>query len=194
MAGGEDGSRSQTFKSRPLGFMKIRDATKSDAIQIAELHAASWRAAYRGMLSDAYLDGDLVGERIKVWTDRLTNPTPKQRVLIADVDQKAAGFVCAYGSHDPELGTLLDNLHVDQMFQRQGIGARLMGEIASWCYNELPGEGLFLWVLEPNILARNFYERRGAVLVARDNWFSPDGGSIPSLCYAWKSLERLLIR
>jgi len=174
--------------------MKIRDAIQSDAIRIAELHASSWRTAYRGMLSDAYLDGDLVGERVKVWTDHLTHPEPKQRVLIAEISGKVAGFACAYGSNDPQLGTLLDNLHVDQAFQRQGIGARLMGEIASWCYNELPGEGLFLWVLEPNILARNFYERRGGVIVARDTWFPPDGGAIPSLCYAWKSLERLLLR
>ena len=172
--------------------MRIRDATQSDVTQIAELHAASWRTAYRGMLSEAYLGGDLVGERTRIWIDRLNNPDPKQRVLLAEISGKAAGFTCAYGSSNPELGTLLDNLHVSREFQRQGIGARLMSEIAAWCYRELPGEGLFLWVLEPNLQARSFYEHRGAVIVARDTWFPPDGGAIPSLCYAWKDVEALL--
>jgi GNAT superfamily N-acetyltransferase len=172
--------------------MKIGDATPEDAARIAELHAASWRTAYRGMLSDTYLDGDLVGERTRLWIERLTNPEPKQRVLIAEIDQELVGFACAYGSNDPQLGTLLDNLHVNQEFQRQGIGTRLMGEIASWCYKQMPGEGLFLWVIERNLLARNFYERRGAVIAGKDIWSSPDGGAIPSLCYAWKNLEPLL--
>jgi len=172
--------------------MKIRDATPDDAGRIAELHAASWRTACRGMLSDTYLNGDLVGERTILWIERLTNPEPKQRVLVAEVDQTMAGFACAYGSNDPQLGTLLDNLHVIQEFQGQGIGAGLMSEIASWCIKELPGEGLFLWVLETNLRARGFYERRGGAIIAKDTWFPPDGGAIPSLCYAWKNLERLL--
>jgi ribosomal protein S18 acetylase RimI-like enzyme len=89
------------------------------------------------------------------------------------------------------LGTLLDNLHVSREFQRQGIGAKLMSEIASWCKSALPGEGLFLWVLEPNRTARDFYEQLGAVKVNKDVWHSPDGGSIPSLCFAWKDLDVL---
>ena len=82
--------------------MRIRDAAKSDASLIAGLHADSWRTAYRGMLSDSYLDGDLVGERTRIWIDRLTNPPPKQRVLLAEISGKAAGFVCPYGSSDPQ--------------------------------------------------------------------------------------------
>jgi GNAT superfamily N-acetyltransferase len=113
-------------------------------------------------------------------------------VLVAEVDRTMAGFACAYGSNDPQLGTLLDNLHVLQEFQHDGIGAALMGEIALWCYNQLPGEGLFLRVTEGNLLARKFYERRGAVIVGKDTWFPPDGGAIPSLCYAWKDLKPLL--
>jgi len=172
--------------------MIVRDARQNDASLIAELHAASWRSAYRGMLSDRYLNGDLVRERTRIWIDRLQNPQPKQRVLLAEISGRVAGFVCAYGSNDPQLGTLLDNLHVSQEFQRQGIGARLMREIAFWCDRELAGEGLFLWVLEPNMAARSFYEHRGGVIVARDTWFPPDGGAIPSLCYAWKDLAPLL--
>ena len=41
-------------------MIALRQAEASDADVIARLHAASWREHYRGMLADAYLDGDLV--------------------------------------------------------------------------------------------------------------------------------------
>ena len=173
--------------------MKFRVATLADAPRIATLHAASWRRAYRGMLSDEYLDTDLESDRGKVWTGRLSTPNSKQRVVLSEISDQLAGFACALGSEDPDLGTLLDNLHVSHEFQQQGIGARLLMQIASWCQTEFAGEGLFLWVLEPNMKARRFYEHLGAVPAGKEVWESPDGGKIPSLCYAWRHLDPLLL-
>jgi hypothetical protein len=47
--------------------IEIRIAEPRDTNAIAELHAASWRSAYRGMFADAYLDGDVVQERRQCW-------------------------------------------------------------------------------------------------------------------------------
>ena len=174
------------------GVLEFRLANQKDAARITELHAASWRDTYRGLLSDEYLDGDVVAERTKIWVERLTTPNPKQRIVLAEAERGLAGFACAIGSDDAELGTLLDNLHVSREFQRQGIGAKLMHEIASWCRVELPGEGLFLWVLEGNRQARRFYEQLGAIKVNEDFWHAPDGRLIPGLCYAWKRLDSLV--
>jgi GNAT superfamily N-acetyltransferase len=145
------------------------------------------------MLSDEYLDTDLESDRTRVWVERLTAPKPKQRVVLAEFSDQLAGFACAFGSEHPDLGTLLDNLHVSQDFQRQGIGARLMRHIASWCQTEFAGQGLFLWVLEPNVKARRFYEHLGAIKAGEEVWLSPDGGKIPSLCYAWRHLDSLML-
>jgi ribosomal protein S18 acetylase RimI-like enzyme len=172
--------------------MQFRDATQTDGPRIAALHAASWRLTYRGWLRDEYLDGDLVDERNRLWTVRLAVPEPNQRIVLAEAGQQLAGFACAFGSADPELGTMLDNLHVGYQFQRQGIGARLMKEIVSWRLAEASGEGLFLWVIEGNSRARRFYENLRATKVAEDVWQSPDGGAIPSVCYAWTNLAALM--
>jgi ribosomal protein S18 acetylase RimI-like enzyme len=172
--------------------MKIREATESDTHRIAALHAASWRDSYRGMLSDEFLDGDLVADRAEVWIERLTSPIPNQRIVLAETGKQLVGFACAFGSTDSKLGTLLDNLHVARDFQRQGIGVKLLSEIVTWCQTELPGEGLFLWVLEKNQPARHFYEQLGATKIAEEVWLAPDGRSIPCLCYAWEQLEPLV--
>jgi hypothetical protein len=37
--------------------MKIRPAISDDALPLARLHVAAWRAAYRGLVPDEFLDG-----------------------------------------------------------------------------------------------------------------------------------------
>ena len=43
------------FESRP-GHLLVRVATFTDAREIAEVHVAGWKAAYRGMVPDELLD------------------------------------------------------------------------------------------------------------------------------------------
>jgi hypothetical protein len=51
--------------------MLIRAAQIEDAKQIAEVHVASWRAAYRGILPDSMLDNLSVEKRTELWQERL---------------------------------------------------------------------------------------------------------------------------
>ena len=55
--------------------MIYREAISADAASVAALHAKSWRVAYRGILRDEFLDGDVVQNRVEVWEKRLTAPT-----------------------------------------------------------------------------------------------------------------------
>ncbi len=49
----------------------IRDARPSDAVRLAEIHAFSWQAAYRGLLSEAFLEGLTATTRLDWWKSRL---------------------------------------------------------------------------------------------------------------------------
>jgi ribosomal protein S18 acetylase RimI-like enzyme len=142
--------------------VEYRLATPSDAEAVARLHADSWRRAYRGMYSDEFLDGDLVGERLGVWRPRLTDPAPNQFVCLADADGELAGFICGYADEDPKWGSLIDNLHVSIDFRRSGIASELMGRAADWFIANAAGPSVYLWVLEQNTGARRFYETLGA--------------------------------
>jgi hypothetical protein len=68
----------------PSGGVTYRAATEHDAEGIAQLHADSWRRNYRDAFSDAYLDGDLVAERLSVWTDRLRPPHAGTFTIVAE--------------------------------------------------------------------------------------------------------------
>lgn len=107
--------------------IRYRTATLEDAAAIADLHARSWRATYRGSYSDAYLDGPIEEERLAVWTTRLSDPAPNQLVVVASDQDRIVGFACAYGGHDPGWGSFLDNIHADphrHAQARRGVCAR----------------------------------------------------------------------
>lgn len=169
---------------KPLIHHRLRIATFTDASAIARLHAANWR--------NAYLDGDIVAERTAAWEERFRAPAANQYVVVAEIGQDIVGFACVYGDDDSLWGNLLENLHVSHAHKRQGIGARLMADMAQWCMAHCESKGLFLWVVEQNTPARRFYEQLGAADQGRDIWSSPDGGAIPKLRYVWQSVAPLL--
>lgn len=172
--------------------MPIRLASAADADRIAHIHAESWRSAYRGALSDAYLAGPIAAERAQVWGKRFAHPPAGQYVAVAEVDGDIVGFVCAYGGHDAQWGSFIDNLHVLPGHKGHGIGRMLMQQAAAWSAQAHPGAGMYLWVLESNAPARAFYARIGGEQTDRATWTPPDGSALPKLRYAWRDLRSLL--
>ena len=181
--------------------IEIADARADDGPTIAAIHAESWRMNYRSALTDSFLDGDCVRNRLEVWRERLAAPSSDQLVLVARRKRRdlptgtdpgsIVGFACAYLREDPQWGTLLDNLHVVPDAQRSGIGTALMAGVARRSHARDPRVGLYLWVLDQNHKARRFYERLHASDVGGDIWAAPGGGSVPRRRYAWRDLERL---
>jgi ribosomal protein S18 acetylase RimI-like enzyme len=139
-------------------MIEYRRAGPLDAEDVANLHARSWREHYRGSFHDAFLDGDLPAERLRVWRERLDHPPDNQLVQLAHAGAELAGFVCAYGAHDPRWGSFIDNLHVAKAFARSGVGSALMRRAGTWLAFRYPEQGVHLLVLEANAPARRFYE------------------------------------
>ena len=78
-----------------LAVMELRSATKSDASNIARLHANSWRFAYRGALSDEYLDSEADRDRLNFWEARLGSPAPNQNVFVLADGDSLIGLTCS---------------------------------------------------------------------------------------------------
>jgi len=172
--------------------VQLRAATSNDAEAIAQLHAESWRTAYRGIYRDEYLDSDVADDRLHVWTGRFASPSDNQFVMLATEGEDLLGFVCAYGKHDVRWGTLIDNLHVRPGQQGRGIGRQLLAAGAAWSRERYPEAPLHLWVLDGNTKARHFYERLGAEPHESAVNEPPGGGSAIGWRYVWPSPEVLL--
>jgi GNAT superfamily N-acetyltransferase len=165
----------------------LRVARSSDAKAIAALHAASWQLAYRGMLTDDYLDHHVVADREALWEERCCQPALRQHVLVACEDDSLIGFACIYLDEDPILGCLLDNIHVDRRVYRQRLGSRLLNAAAGLCNASAPGSGLYLSVLEGNLQAQRFYFAHGAENVGTEVWDAPDGQQLLCFRLAWSA-------
>jgi GNAT superfamily N-acetyltransferase len=171
---------------------EIRPAGPADAPVVAALHADSWLRTYRGMLSDAYLDGDVHGERLAVWQQRFAEPRPDQRAWLAVADGEPVGFVCLFADDDPQWGVYVDNLHVRGDQQGRGLGRTLLATAAEWTIAERPGSGLWLWVLEANHAGRAFYRRTGAVEADRTLADDHGGGTATAVRCHWPDPQALL--
>jgi GNAT superfamily N-acetyltransferase len=172
--------------------MKIRQATYNDAEQIAILHGESWRKAYQGIMNPEFLEYDVMENRKTLWQQRFDKPETHQYVWVAEEGEELLGFICVYGKHDLQWGTLIDNLHVRQTEQQRGVGKQLIREAALWVQKYHSELGLYLHVVEENMQARRFYEKIGAEYQASEPWQSPDGQTIPELLCVWRNLEPLL--
>ena len=178
--------------------LAFRPAAPKDAESVARLHADSWRRHYRGAYSDAFLDGDIEGDRFQVWTSRLSTPDGTTSTILAEIENRLIGFVHLIFDCDAEYGTLLDNLHVVVDHKRQGIGTQLMSRAAGAVAVRGVG-GLYLWVLEQNVAAQAFYQARGGLCTDRRLVEPPGGipgrlsGSPAALRYAWPEPATLLV-
>jgi ribosomal protein S18 acetylase RimI-like enzyme len=172
-------------------MIRFRLATPADAEAIADLHARSWREHYRGSFRDEFLDGDLRGERLRVWRERLDHPPENQFVQVALDDDQLAGFVCAYGAQDPRWGSFIDNIHVASAFKRSGTGTALMRNTGAWLAGRYREHRVHLLVLEANASARRFYERLGG-RNAEVSTMETHGGAVVRSCrYVWRGPEVL---
>jgi ribosomal protein S18 acetylase RimI-like enzyme len=175
--------------------MIFRDATREDATAIAGLHAESWRSAYRGILSDDYLENEAHRERLATWQKKFSAETNKPMfVIVAEIEQQLAGFVCIFPEESTAWGSFLDNLHVAPKLTGQGIGRRLLSEGARRLVLADSRSGLYFWVIEQNKKARRFYERTGAVIVGSAQNSAPDGQNVLALRCHWPDPARLVLK
>ena len=169
-----------------MGFV-IGDAHGvDDADAIAAAHAESWRATYRGILSDAYLDGPIDKERRRLWRKRFADASPPLTVVGYE-GETLAGFACAFVKDDARWGTRIDNLHVLPAFKRRGLATQLMRVLAGRIDAVAPDTPVYLWVYEVNHAARAAYESLGGRLTEHGSRTGADGTDAPALRYTWTS-------
>lgn len=172
--------------------MEIREASRSDALIIADIHAKSWKNTYQYVLTKKYLLDTVPEERHAIWVERLENPKHNQHVLIASLGDEIVGFVCIYADENSQWGSYLDNLHVLKRYQSKGIGKALLIQSVRWCLQQYPTKGMCLLVNQDNTYAQEFYKKLGAFNAQKSTWNAPDGSIVPTYWFVWNNLSNLV--
>ena len=148
----------------------IREAVPKDARAIAQIHVRAWQAAYRGQLTDDYLDGLSVDDRLEQHRRSLEEPRAGWTTWVADEGEGPIGFAVTGPSEDADAGERTAEvyaIYLDPDRLGTGMGRRLFEHAVE----DLRARGFdvaTLWVLESNERARRFYEAAG---------WAPDGAA-----------------
>lgn len=80
--------------------MRVEAAAFEDSRAIAEVHVASWQAAYTGIVSASYLASISVEQREASWKKRLLEGLPQ--ILVAREGSSLVGFVAFDACRDAQ--------------------------------------------------------------------------------------------
>lgn len=148
----------------------VRPPLEQDARRLAEIHIAAWRATYRGVMTDEYLDGMSIERATSGWGRNITSPTEGTHHLTVVHDGDPVGFaIFGPATGDDAAGTgqiYAINLHPD--WWAQGIGSILFTAVEQRLV-QLGYSQAFLWVEQNNKRAISFYNKHG--------WLD-DGGTL----------------
>lgn len=175
-------------------MIELRPAVFSEYAEIAQLHAASWKKTYRGILSDQFLNHDVERVLLQRWQNRLSSPATNQAITLVVQENSVVGFSCIYLDDDLSYGTLLDNLHVAAGYQRSGVGKLLMKKCAELILQRSTNHKMYLWVFEANHNAREVYERLGGENVETVKKQHDDGTEAKVCRYIWEDVTTLIAR
>lgn len=173
-------------------LIHVRRMEPSDAPAVARLHAESWRRTYRGVLPDAFLDGDVFAEREAAWRTLLAGAPPGDAGFVAVEGDRIVGLAHADADGDATWGTFVTALHVDPDRHGRGIGRALLAAVARDVVRRGGPPTFALTVFAVNTAACAFYARVGGQAVERLVAAAPGGGTIDKWRYAWPDARVLL--
>lgn len=174
----------------------IRIAAPADAHALAEMHVASWRETYSGLLPDKMLSSLTVESRAAAWAKIMQEPATERSTVIYLAERQTT--IIGFGScgaqrtdtlkaqgYDGEIGAI----YVLREFQNRKIGTHLFRTMCA----DLIGRGFAaaaLWVLRENTKARRVYEWFGGKVIAEREDVR-DGVILVELAYGWSDLKEL---
>ncbi len=139
--------------------LSVRAAEVQDAAAITNVHIASWRGAYAGVIPDDVLAGLDAAERESAWQRALTSSDISAWVALCS--QRLIGFASVGPARDEDSnpGDLeLQTMYLDPESWGRGVARALMRTIDEGVTAEAR---LSLWVFAENERARRFYQRSG---------------------------------
>ena len=144
-----------------MSSFEVRPATLRDAAAIAEIHAASSRAAYQGLVPDEHHSSLPMAKRQAFWRDAIEFSEPQ--VIVATEGEQIVGFVGFDRSRDPKSKPTTGEiwaLYAAPTHWGQGVGLALW-DAAREGLEEEGCTSVTVWVPVRNERALRFHELAG---------------------------------
>ncbi len=172
--------------------MLIRKAVTDDAAAIAKVNVDTWRSAFCGIISDAYLKALSYADRAKNFNEFICQSGDLEFAYVAE-DEVGAIVGFTMGGKEREgidhYAGEIYALYVSEPWQKNGIGKMLVKAAAGQLFQS-GISSLMLWTLAQGS-ACGFYEKLGGRLIINKP-FIIEEDEIRFAAYAWDNIEVLL--
>ena len=139
----------------------IRQANINDVDEITDVHIATWRSAYKGLIPEEDLANLDHTERRKMWSASIQQHPSE--TIVATKENSIIGFANfgSYRENEDDRGTAeIRAIYLLETYWGKGVGS----ELFDYCADKIIASGytsLVLWVLESNSRAIEFYRKHG---------------------------------
>lgn len=137
--------------------MEIRKVKANDDFEaIGNIYSCSWKIAYRGMISQDYLN-ELSGNQ---WSSVLRDSAYDSYVIMEGEKYVGTSSICA--ARDEKMAGWGEIISIYLLPEYFGKG--YAKQLLDCALNDLLEKGyqsIYLWVLDKNIRAQKFYEKHG---------------------------------
>ncbi len=165
----------------------VQRAAVEDAAEIAAIHDAAWRYAYRGILDGVELERMIERRGAHWWAKAIARNVA---MLVVKVEGRVAGYATMGPSRMRSLpfrGEIYE-LYLHPDMHGVGLGRRLFEE-ARAALADMRLDGLVVRVLAANAVGVGFYERLGGQEVVGSSE-KIAGHLVPVIVYAWPPVGR----
>lgn len=162
-------------------MIEIRAITAKDSmLAVSNVYEQSWKYAYRDIIPDTWLAGIPSGQ----WANGLKQPDRRSLILLDD------GKICGSASYSSArmesmkgYGEII-SIYLLPEVMHKGYGYQLMQAVIARL-KDMGYRKVYLWVLEENKNARQFYERFGFVQGDKMQTDIYDGKELRELMYVY---------
>jgi GNAT superfamily N-acetyltransferase len=168
----------------------IFPAGPQDAQALAEVHVATWRETYRGLLPDSFLDRMSVPVNTRRFSKSLVTPAEHEITLAAATARELSATPPeahrgpAFPARPRSPPSMLLRAH-----QGHDLGRALL-TAAARAFADQGARSLMISVLRDNIPARGFYEHLGGQADTPRKEPGP-GGLMYEVSYRWSDIRTL---
>ncbi len=175
----------------------IEKATADHVPDLAAIHVASKKEAYKNIIDHDFLASKTLSEYKNKWSEWLADEGIEVPVLTQNSNK--CGFI-SYGRMQtappgtskirPIYSAEIFAIHIHPDYWKQGFGYKLLSFAVDVLRDE-KHQGLCLWVLKDNSNAIGFYDRfKGQRLGKRDVQVGPN--KVKEICYGWRDMSVIL--
>ncbi len=166
--------------------MTIREATISDAEDIAKVHVDCWRTTYKDIMPDEVLERLSYEQRTELWNANLSTEDGHLVYVAENEEGEIIGFVSGgpeKSGEYPPYGGEITALYVSSEYHSLGLGKRLFLRLLQY-FNSMDIHSVMVWVLADNP-ACTFYERLGAKPVVEQHIINMGDKNLNMVAYGW---------